>query len=104
LQKTDLTDRVLEKMVKYLEQPNIVLLDLDISKNGITDVGLKTLCTALKINNTIKFLNLSSNKIREEGLVDLVEFLTENKVLQELSLGANIISNEGIMILSRFLS
>ena len=104
LQKTDLTDRVLEKMVKYLEQPNIVLLDLDISKNGITDVGLKTLCAALKLNATLKFLNLSSNKIREEGLVDLSEFLIENKVLQELSLGANIISNEGIVILSRFLA
>ena len=78
-------------------------MDLDISKNGITDVGLKTLCFSLKINKTLKFLNLSSNKIREEGIADLVEYLTENTTLIELSLGANIISNEGIALLANFL-
>jgi NLR family CARD domain-containing protein 3 len=103
LMRTDLTDRVLEKMVKYLEVPNVSLVDLDISKNNITDVGLKTLCGSLKINTSLKFLNLSGNKIKEEGLNDLVEYLIENKNLQELSLGSNTITNEGLSILSRFL-
>jgi len=103
LQKTDLSDRVVEKMGKYLEQPGIALVDLDISKNQITDAGLKTLSASLKLNTTLKFLNLSGNKIKDEGLVDLVDFLNENKTLLELALGSNIISNEGIIILSRFL-
>ena len=81
LQKTDLSDRVVEKMGKYLEQPNVSLVDLDISKNQITDAGLKTLCVSLKINQTIKFLNLSGNKIKDDGLNDLVDVLNDNKTL-----------------------
>jgi Ran GTPase-activating protein (RanGAP) involved in mRNA processing and transport len=81
LQKTDLSDRVVEKMGKYLEQPNVSLVDLDISKNQITDAGLKTLCASLKINQTIKFLNLSGNKIKDDGLNDLVDVLNDNKTL-----------------------
>lgn len=38
--KTDLTDRVLEKMCAYLVSPGIKLVDLDLSRNLITDVGL----------------------------------------------------------------
>ena len=44
LQKTDLSDRVCEKLGKYLEQEDIQLADLDVSKNQITDTGFKTLC------------------------------------------------------------
>ena len=38
--KTDLSDRVLEKMVNYLVSPGIRLVDLDLSRNQLTDVGL----------------------------------------------------------------
>ena len=47
LQKTDLTDRVVEKLCKYLEQKDISLVDLDISKNQVTDTGLKCLAHSL---------------------------------------------------------
>ena len=33
LQKTDLSDRVVEKVGKYLEQPGIALMEIDLSKN-----------------------------------------------------------------------
>ena len=42
--KTDLTDRVLESMVLFLRNPECSIVDLDISRNLITDVGLSTLC------------------------------------------------------------
>ena len=103
LQKTDMSDRVVEKMCEYLCQPEITLVDLDVSKNHISDAGLILLARALKLNKSIKFLNLSANKIREDGLTELVEFLNENTLLEELSLGGNTINNEGIMILSKFL-
>lgn len=103
LQKTDLTDKVIEKMGTYLEQPTVALLDLDISRNGITGSGLKILCESLKANRTLKFLNLSGNKIKDEGLEVLTEYLIDNKTLQELSLSNNAISNEGIIALSKFL-
>lgn len=45
--KTDLNDWVLEKLCIYLENSQITLLDLDLSRNQITDVGLSLLGTAL---------------------------------------------------------
>lgn len=38
--KTDLSDRVLEKLCLYLQNPNVKLMDLDLSRNSITDLGL----------------------------------------------------------------
>jgi Leucine Rich repeat len=55
-------------MGKFLEQPSVALVHLDVSKNSITDTGLQIFCESLKINTTLKFLNLSGNKIKEEGL------------------------------------
>jgi len=33
LQKTELCDRVIDKLAKYIEQEGILLADLDLSKN-----------------------------------------------------------------------
>ena len=103
LYKTDLSDRVVEKMVKYLEQLDIGLVDLDLSKNAITDIGLKNLANSLKINRSIKYLNLRANRFHEDGLHEFVDYLSNNRTLQELSLSENSITNEGIKILSKFL-
>lgn len=53
LQKTDLSDRVVEKLCKYIEQPDIALADLDMSKNQITDAGLQALSASLSKNSSI---------------------------------------------------
>ena len=89
LYKTDLSDRVVERMAIYLEQPNINLMDLDLSKNAITDTGLKVLSNSLKHNRSVKFLNLKANRIKEDGLNEFVDFLIRNKTLEELSLSEN---------------
>ena len=103
LNKTDLTDRVLEKISKYVERPDIQLSDLDLSKNLITDAGLKYLAPALLLNKSIKFLKLSQNELRDESMGDLGEVLCTNTEIMELSLGGNTITNEGIIQFSKFL-
>ena len=103
LNKTDLSDRVIEKMGLYLEQQDINLLDLDLSRNFISDEGIKVLSKSLMANKTLKYLNLRHNRIREDGYKIFSEYLTENKTLEELSLSENAISNEGIKHLSTFL-
>lgn len=103
LQKTDLSDRVVEKLCKYLEQEDIALADLDISKNQVSDAGLKNLSAALHTNRSLMYLNASSNKIKDEGLEAFVELLKVNATLAEVALGSNIISNDGIAVLAQFL-
>jgi hypothetical protein len=75
LSKTDLSDRVLEKFVDYLQTPDIRLVDLDLSRNQITDVGLQNLCEGLAKNTTVKYLNLSQNMIKDIGLRFIVSYL-----------------------------
>ena len=96
-------DKVVEKMALYLKQDDIALIDLDVSRNHISDVGLKYLCAGMKENKGVRFLNLSGNKIKEEAMEDLVDLLSTNTIIEELSLGGNIISNDGISALSKFL-
>lgn len=100
LQKTDMTDRVVEKLTKYIEQEDIQLADLDLSKNAITDAGIKLIATALIKNRSIMYLNMGQNKIKEEGMNEVVDLLKVNTVLTEMSFGGNIISNEGVAILA----
>lgn len=57
--KTDLSDRVLEKLCIYINNPEMRLVDLDLSRNSITDLGLQNLAETLINNNSIKYLNLS---------------------------------------------
>ena len=102
--KTDMTDRVLESAVNYIAADTSQIVDLDLSRNLITDLGLSAFATALKFNKTIKYLNLSSNHIKEKGLEELAEMLVQPDCpIQELSLSTNKINNEGIKILADIL-
>ena len=65
--KTDLSDRVVERLAAYLEQTGLALADLDLSKNNITDAGLKILSASLKENTSLQFFNMAQNKCKEEG-------------------------------------
>ena len=73
------------------------------SRNHISDIGLKYLSVALKDNKGVRFLNLGSNKIKEEAMEDFVGLLSTNTVIEELSLGGNSISNDGIAAFAKFL-
>ena len=43
---------------EYLEQTDLSLVDLDLSRNSISDVGTKHLCESLAKNKSIKILNI----------------------------------------------
>ena len=101
--KTDMQDRVVEKVADYLQQDCIALMDLDLSKNQITDLGLKAIATSLMSNNSLKYLNLAQNKIKDEGLATFAEMLKDNEILHEVSFAQNVISNDGLTNLAQML-
>ena len=102
--KTEVTDKVCTKISAFLQQPDLRLHDLNLSRNQIAAEGLTALADALQVNNSLRTLNLAQNFIREGGLQAFVEALKKNTALQELCLSFNKINNAGISALSGFLA
>lgn len=73
------------------------------SKNLITDNGLKILSQSLYKNRSIMYLNLGSNKLKESGMHEMAELLKVNRTLKEISFGGNMITNDGVATLAEFL-
>jgi Ran GTPase-activating protein (RanGAP) involved in mRNA processing and transport len=61
--------------------PDIKLVELDLSMNLITDIGITKLCEGLTKNQYLKTLNLDSNQIKHEGYLALAEYLKGDKIL-----------------------
>jgi|TARA_B110001450_G_C17545010_1_gene450193 Ran GTPase-activating protein (RanGAP) involved in mRNA processing and transport len=101
--KTEVTDKVCSKISIFLQQKDLRLIELNLSRNQIAADGLLALAEALQVNHSLKILNLSQNFIREGGIDVLVEALKLNTSLQELLLSLNKINNLGISALSGFL-
>lgn len=57
--RTELSDRVVEKLVLYLANSECRVADLDLSKNTLTDHGLALIGNSLLENTSLKYLNLS---------------------------------------------
>lgn len=70
--KTEVTDKTCESIGPYLSSKLCMLIDLDLSRNLITDVGLTTLMSSLISYSSLLYLNLTSNQIRDKGIVKLV--------------------------------
>ena len=98
--KTELSDRVIGALGEYLQTKTLKLLEIDLSRNSITDVGMAMLCESLIKNESLVTINLESNQIKADGCLELANYLRVNKVIKELSLGGNKINNEGVMYLS----
>ena len=58
VEKTNMNDKTVEKLSGYIIQPNLKLIELDLSKNLISDTGVRTLCLAMSRNTSILTLNL----------------------------------------------
>ena len=101
--KTDINDKVLASLLEFLQEETTAVTELDISKNQITDVGLKTFALGLANNEILSKLNMEGNHVRSEGCRFLADFLCSNTALKWLSLGSNKINNEGIMLFTYFL-
>ncbi|CAF0885290.1 unnamed protein product [Rotaria sordida] len=74
-----------------LSNQNSSLQILYLSKNNISNKGLKYLSEMLKTNHTLKELWLSNNEIGDEGIKELAYVLAyHNKTLKVLSISMNI--------------
>ncbi|CAF3665735.1 unnamed protein product, partial [Rotaria sp. Silwood1] len=80
---------------------NTTLEQLYLSDNQVCDNGVYSLIKILSLNNNIlKRLNLTKNGITEIGAKYLAEMLKTNKILTHLNLGENEINDHGVQILS----
>ena len=92
--------RVTNEEIKVLVQAvevSTTLLNIDVSKNAISDDGVLFIANFLMINHTLVQLNLSGNKISDKGIKKLSKAMQVNKKLQELNISKNWISEEGVM-------
>ena len=101
--KTEITDKVCQKISNYLSHQDLNLQDLNLSRNQIASDRVIALATALKANGSLRTLNLAQNLIREGGIPEFVQALKVNSSLQELCLSFNKVNNNGLSALSGFL-
>lgn len=102
VEKTGMKDQTLDSLVDFIISPSIKLIEMDLSKNLISDIGVRTLFLGMTRNTTILTLNLEGNNIKADGCNAIREYLSDNKTLQELSLAGNKINNDGIKNLCGF--
>lgn len=57
--KTEVTDKVCVKISQYLQQHELRLTDLNLSRNQIGAEGLIALAQALHVNKSLRTLNLA---------------------------------------------
>ncbi|CAF1018138.1 unnamed protein product [Adineta steineri] len=87
----------------YALQNNKTLIQLDLSRNQIKDIGACHLSIGLQLNQTLTILDLSHNQIGDTGISELSVGLKSNKILTTLDLSDNQIKNEGARFLSAIL-
>jgi Ran GTPase-activating protein (RanGAP) involved in mRNA processing and transport len=79
---------------------NTTLIELYLSKNQVSDMGVHALAQTLSINNsTLKYLALHANNITDEGAEYLAEMLKINKTIILLELAFNQIGDQGVRLL-----
>jgi len=84
---------------------NLTLVELDLSDNSISDIGVEILMDVLLTNKSIlKKLHLGSNNISDQGVQYLSDMLKTNHSLTHLMLNRNYISNRGVHLLSNVLA
>lgn len=72
-----------------------VLRELQVCRNGITDVGARSLADALATNKTLRVLNMRDNQLGDTGTVAIAEACKKNFSLKELDLSLNRVSDWG---------
>jgi Ran GTPase-activating protein (RanGAP) involved in mRNA processing and transport len=104
LEKNDITGKGATTLASVLFN-NTTLMELYLSKNRISDMGVHALVQTLSISNsTLKSLDLQSNNITDEGAEYLSEMLKTNKTIILLGLGFNEISDHGVQLLANSLT
>lgn len=82
------------RVVRHVERSNDKLTDLDLSGNGLGDLGLSRLASALSKNSVLRSLDVRANGIGAQGARRLAVAL-ERCSLECLDLGGNQVGDEG---------
>ena len=84
--------------MRNLNNPPIrfVFIELDLSNTGLDDDGVREICDALKVNQSLTCLNLSMNHFGEQGALTLQEALAHNVKLKNLDLSRNALGFRSI--------
>ena len=80
-------------------RPEGKIQSLDLSRNQLSDLHLRTIANSLSRNRSLESLVLSQNSIGDLGVKILCEGLLRNTKLMLLALGCCDISNEGYFFL-----
>ncbi|CAF1037389.1 unnamed protein product [Adineta steineri] len=103
LTSKNLTCSDMEIVSQYALQDNKTLIQLDLSRNQIKDIGARYLNTGLQLSQTLTILDLSHNQIGDAGISELSIGLKSNEILTTLDLSDNQIKNEGAQFLGAIL-
>ncbi|CAF1017443.1 unnamed protein product [Adineta steineri] len=103
LTSKNLTCSDMEIVSQYALQDNKTLIQLDLSRNQIKDIGARYLNTGLQLSQTLTILDLSHNQIGDAGISELSIGLKSNETLTTLDLSDNQIKNEGAQFLGAIL-
>ena len=71
------------------------LTHLDVSNNGVTDIGAKAIGQALQTNGSLEHLNVSRNKIGPDGAKQIGKGIAANSTLKQLIATGNKFQAEG---------
>jgi hypothetical protein len=84
---------------------NLILKELILYNNRISDKGVRAIALELSINNsTLKKLNLGFNYISDDGAQHLAQMLKTNRTLTHLCLQQNHIGDRGTQLLAGVLA
>ena len=88
-------------------QTDQMILNLNISSNGIGDAGAVSFAQMLSINQTLEELDLSHNWVGDVGIIALAQGLHKNKTLKILKITGiseqHVMTNKGIEAIAQML-
>ncbi|KXS11606.1 RNI-like protein [Gonapodya prolifera JEL478] len=97
----DIGDEGTEYIAAALEDDGCYLQNLSLAACNISDLGLKAMATALKTDESLRFLSLYDNpRISDEGTLALAEAILINKNLESLNLRSVDMSIHAVMKLA----
>jgi hypothetical protein len=102
--RTNLGDDGVKDIMSTLASKNHTLTHLDLTWNGITDVGATAIGETLKTNTGLKTLILNRNTIEADGGLALFNGLNLNSVLTSLGLNQTQINGSKITEIENLLS
>ena len=106
LQKLELSHTISDDKILFLSyclETNRTLHELNLSKNNITNEGVKKLAEAIQMNTTLQELDISKNWIGKEGVMMILEACTKNRTLYKLVCRHNNLSKSGLAAINEYI-